>query len=499
MLKTAQDAPREKIKQRTVSGHTVIFFTICRYAVYGMVLIRGLLSAKFLGPQLLGTFGFLCLLLQYLAYSGLGLQFAVNVKLATDPDREHSRSISTALTLTAMIAAFLIAAGAFVQVFGLALFSKYSFARYATIVGFIGGATLLQQVYTNIYRVYGRLAKVAITESFSAVILLLAVFFFRSDALLGAMLAGMALSAAFALVLFTYGAPFQISLSLDSAWIRPLLSLGLPLLLYNASFYLIPMVAQTTISICYPVVAMGYYTFATSVASAILLGYNSVSWIAFPNILTKTRAELSDKDVLRTTDRVNILFGTGVFLTVFAGLLLLPALFALLPSYAPSQGTLMVLLLSQGVLESCFGYNCLAIARKRQMSVAKISLTCVLAVGCLSALSSSLGLSIIWVAVAVFLGSLLFNVLQARLGMKLVPSAEERFRPVLTFSTLVAVAICIGSVFLSRPTLGAAVGSIVFAVGNRERIHELWGMSKPFVAGILRGPKSNGVAIGERI
>jgi O-antigen/teichoic acid export membrane protein len=499
MLKASQDAPIEQTKRRAVSGNTVIFFTVCRYAVYGMVLVRGLLSAKFLGPQLLGIFGFLCLLLQYLAYSGLGLQFAINVKLATNPDTEHSHSISIALTLTVVIAAFLILAGAFVQVFGLPLFSKYSFARYATIVGFIGGATLLQQVYTNIYRVYGRLAKIAITESFSALMLLLAVFLFRSDALLVAMLVSMALAAAFALVLFTFGAPFVISLSLNRAWIKSLLSLGLPLLLYNASFYLIPMVAQTTISIHYPVVAMGYYTFATSVSNAILLGYNSISWIVFPNILTKTRSGLPDADVLRTTDRVNILFGTGVFLTVFAGLLLLPVLFAVLPSYAPSQGTLMVLLVSQGLLESCFGYNCLAIARKRQMSVAKISLTCVLAVGCLSALSSFLGLSFIWIAVAVFFGSLLFNLLQARLGMKLVPSAEEQFRPVLTFSTLAAVAICIGSVLLSHPTLGAAVGSIVFVVGNSGRVIELWNMCKPFVEGILCRPKSLEAAIEEHI
>lgn len=499
MPKTSQDAAAEETNRRTVSGNTVILFTICRYAVYGMVLVRGLLSAKFLGPQLLGIFGFLCLLLQYLAYSGLGLQFAVNVKLATDPDADHSSSISAALTFTALIAALLIIAGVLVQELGLPLFAKYSFANYATVVGFIAGATLLQQVYTNIYRVHGRLAKVAGTELFSALILLMAVFLFRSDALLMAMLAGMALSAAFALVLFTFRAPFKITLSLNSSWIKSLLSLGWPLLLYNASFYLIPMVAQTAISIHYPVVAMGYYTFATSVANAILLGYNSISWIVFPNILTKTRSELSDAEVLRTTDRVNILFGTGVFLTVFAGLVLLPALFAVLPRYSPSQGTLMILLLSQGLLESCFGYNCLAIARKRQMSVAKISMTCVLAVGCLSTLSGFLGLSFIWIAGAVFVGSLLFNVLQARLGGKLVPSAEEQFRPVLTASTIIALAICIASIPLSHPTLGAAVGSIVFVVGNRERVIELWDICKPFVGGIIFRPKSLDVAIEEQI
>jgi O-antigen/teichoic acid export membrane protein len=465
-------------------------------------MVRGLLAAKFLGPQLLGVFGFLSLMLQYLAYCGLGLQYAINVELATDPKADHQSSISVTLTLSALIALVLMIAGVAVQVFGLILFDKYSFHQYASVVGFTAGATVLQQVYTNIYRVYGRLAEVAISELFSAVVLIVVVFGFRAEALLSALLIGLALSAAFSIVLFMARAPFRLSLCLDQYWTRALLKMGLPLLFYNASFYLIAMVAQTVIGIYYSVIAMGYYTFAGSVANAILLGFNSISWVVFPNILARTRLDLPDDETLRTTDRVNVLFGTGVFLVVFAGLLLLPALFFVLPSYAPSYGALTILLLSQGLLSSSFGYNCLAIARRRQMAVAKISLGSVLVVGCLAVLFGMLKLPFLWVAVAVLLGSFVFTALQSRLGASLIVGGRERFRSILPFSTIVAIALCAGGVLVRHPFIGALGGSIGFVFGNRSRVFELLRLLKPYIAAIflLRSPQAAAVqepVIGE--
>ena len=192
-----------------------------------------------------------------------------------------------------------------------------------------------------------------------------------------------------------------------------------------------------------------------------------------------------DADAARTADRGNVLFGTGSFLVVFSGILSLPILFWILPSYTHSREPLVALLLSEAMLSGSFGYNSLAIARKKQMTVAKLSLLSVIFVG-ISAMAIGMNhLPFIWVAVAVLAGSVLFTVLQARLGHRLIGNLKHQMRPILPLGTIASVLLCLGGALLHHSSIGAVGGSLVFCIANRRRVQELWRVSEPHIRTLI--------------
>lgn len=464
---------------KQTSGVSAITFTICRYVTYAFSALRSLLVAKYLGPQLLGVMGFLLLIVQYLNYTGFGLPFALNVELATTPITSHSKSSSVALTLTGILSIGLILLGFVIRSAHLPLFAKYSFSRYALVVGVIAGLTLVQQVYTNIYRIYGKLFVIAGVEIFSALLLLSLTFLFRGQTLIAAMLGGLCASTSCAIVVFALRSPLAFSLSLDRTYVCKLLRLGIPLLIYNASMSLITMVAQTIVSIFYPLEAMGYYTFATSIANVALLGFSSIAWIAYPIILGKTHLDVPDEGAARITDRANVVLGTGVFLMVFAVVLGLPILFVILPNYAPARGAITVLLLSQALLMSSFGYNCLAIARHKQMAVAHISILSVLVVAVLATVVGTLHVDVIFIGVTVLAGSSFLTLFQARIGSKVLGGIK--LRPIVPVGSIASVTLCLAGTLAGYPITGGVLGAAVYLAGNKSRLLEVWNICRPYI------------------
>ncbi len=460
-----------------------LLFTACRYLVYVFLFARGMLAARFLGPRLLGIFGFQTLMLQYAAYAGLGIQFAVNVKLSISPESENSPVISTALSLTSLIGLLVLAVGVTIQALHLPIFTKYSFEHYATVVAAITAATMLQQVFTNIYRAYNQLAKIAIAEMLNAVLLLVLTLAFRGEALIEAVLIGLCISAVIANFLFLYRAPFKLSLRIERGNARYLLAAGIPLLIYNISFYLIMMAAQSVISIYYSIEAMGYYTLSSGIATAVLLGSNSIAWIAYPGILARTHSGVPDAEATRTTDRVNIIFGTGVCLLVFLAILFLPVIFHILPAYQRASGTVVILLLSQAIIAGCMGYNCLAIARNKELQVAGVSMVSVVVVITFAILAGMRHMDFVWVAISVLLGAIVYSILQARLGASLLHDRKS-LRSVLTIGTLVSIALCVAGTVFKHTFVGTSLGLVVFIITNFSQLHELYRFCLHYLNGI---------------
>lgn len=471
---------------RLLKNH-IVLFTASRYVGYAMQFVRGILVARLLGPQLFGIWGFLTLAQQYLSYTSFGLQYAVNVELATgapDPDKQ-TRLIGSALSATTLIVSGLALAGLGIQVGGVSLFEKYSFGRYALAVSLIAGLYHLQQLFANVYRVYGKLARIAAGELLSAGLPLLAALAFEGQALIEALLGALILAGVLSLALFVVRPPFKITFTFDRQHWKQLFAVGMPLLVYNVSFYLITVSGRTIISAFYSVETMGYYSLANTITSATLLGLNAVSWVVFPDILSRTRAGLPDDVVASVVRKVNDLYGTSVFLAVFGVILGLPALFSFLPQYRPAGGALSILLLSQAVLSVSFGYNCVAIARKEQLKVAGISLVAALVVTGLSLLAALANLPFVWIAIAVLAGSFIYALWQARLGARTLNQGQLRpgyLAEMLPWGSLVATLLFLVGSLTPYTTLAGVLGLAIFVLANRPKIARLWNLARPVVS-----------------
>jgi O-antigen/teichoic acid export membrane protein len=457
----------------------VLLFTANRYFSYGLQFLRGLLVARYLGIFYFGIWGFLMMIRQYLVYTSLGIEYAVNVELATDSkefDKNQEEIIHVALSGVVIIAGFLIIGGVAIQILNLPLFIKYSFSEYAIILFTYVGLIHIRQVLTNIYRVYGKLLQIGVSEFITATLPLIVAFFFRGQALIIALLAALIVSEIISVIVLIVGAPFRLSFSLLPGRIRGLISIGVPLLVYNIGFRLKMLTGRTIISAFFSVDSMGYYSFANTMTKATLLGLKAVGWVVYPDILSKTSNSIPDKAAADTIKKVNDLYGTAVILVVYVVIIVMPLLFLVLPEYKPVEETLGILLLSQAIESLSFGYNSAAVARKQTVQVAKNSWIAVAVVGICGSLVSFFNFDFLWVAVSILAGSLVFTILQVQLGSKVLHESDMKrsWSKVLPTWTILSFIVTILAVLRSQITIGAILGLIIFIITNSGKIINLF-------------------------
>lgn len=237
---------------------------------------------------------------------------------------------------------------------------------------------------------------------------------------------------------------------------------------------------RTIVSISYSVETMGFFAMANSITTATLLGLRAVIWVIFPRVLSKTRHGMPENEVATTVEKLNDHYGTAVFLVVFAMILSLPFLFLILPQYKPAENVLIVLLLTQAVLSVVAGYNAVAIARKKQLLVAAISLAAVGFIVIFGGVFAWLHWNYIWVALAMLGGGFLYTFLQAHLGSRLINktnSSREYLSSILPVGSLIAIALIIIGIFTGLPWLFSALGLLVFVLTRRHAIGRLLAFS----------------------
>lgn len=460
--------------------NSIFIFSVSRYLGYGLKVIRSILIAKFLGVYFFGIWGFLSLVQRYLLYTSFGLPNAVTVELSTEGfvhQEKQKQIIGVSLSFLFFVFILLTVAGLGIQLFEIPVSEKYKFSQFAIFVSVIIGLNHFNQLFANIYRVYKKLTRIIVGEQLHNILPLAAVLVFRGETLLVALLISLILSRAFAILIYMVKPPFLISLSLNLRQLRELLSIGVPLLIKNFSFYLITIAAHTIISIYYSIEEMGYYSLAYTITNSTLLGLNTVAWVIFPTILSKTSNNVPDEEVVATVGKINDLYNTSVFLFVYGVILSMPFLFMLLPNFKPASPVLYILLLSQALISVSFGYNSVAISRKKQLKVAQISIVAVIFVVSLSLMCALLKLQFIWIAFSVFVGTFVYTFLQSRLGASLLHKGKipsNYFQNMLPLGSLCAVLISLSFAFLDHTTLGGVLGFSIFAIANRSKLIYLW-------------------------
>ncbi|MEZ4711348.1 MAG: hypothetical protein R3A44_29400 [Caldilineaceae bacterium] len=406
-----------------VKSRDVLLYTISRYAGLIVLLLRGVLIAKYLGPTLFGIWGFVTLLQQYLAYTNLGIQHAATVELSNkninDPTWQ-SRLMANALGLTIILAAILILAGMIIHISNISIFAKYDFSHYAFLTLLIAALSHITTLFVSTYRIYGLIYRIAAFQFIDAILPLAALWFLPTPVLLPALLGTMVVSQIIGIILFLIRPPYRISFQFQRASVLHVIFIALPLLAYNASFNLITAIARTVLSTYYPVEIMGYYSLANSLTNAVLLGLRSIVFVLLPEVIHNTRPDLPDEIAGKAAYDVNVLYGISAFLLAYLLIIILPLLFYIIPDYQPAQNTVAILLLVQAVLSLSFGYNAAALSRGYQLTVAKLSCLALAIVGMLSLAIAYFQFEFYWIAVAVLIGSLIFTILQNRLGRRIL-------------------------------------------------------------------------------
>lgn len=454
----------------------VVFFTASRYLSYAVLFLRGLLIAKFLGPYFFGIWGFITLYQQYLSFTGMGIQYAVNTELALlDPALTARRNsvINSSFTLTGIIFLILMVVAFILQYFQIEIFKTEGSYKYVVLLFLIGALQHFRELFANIYRVFHQYGRIAAGELLIALVTLAVVFLFQDENLILALLISWAISLGLSVLLFLAKAPFKLTVSLDTKEVKSLLFIGVPLLLYSVSYYLMTLSSRTIISIFYDLDIIGYYTFAFNITNATLLGLNAASWVFYPVILAKLKQGTDERELHKTISRVNNLYGVAVVLIVYLCIICSPVFYLFLEKYEPASTALNILLLSQAILSIGFVFNTLAIAQKKHNQLALISLgSTALSTG-LSLVFASLEMHFVWLAISTLLSFLLFTVTLCLYGFKILKSNELNLLKFFPVSLQISMALFLIGNFSTYSHVFYFSGLSIFVWVNLENLREI--------------------------
>lgn len=433
-----------------VFGKEDVIFVFFRYLSFGIMGIRGLIFAYVLGPYFLGIYGYLMLYQQYLSYSNLGLQYSVNTEMALSLNEMARRKvINSALTGTAIIAGVLLIIFSVVFFLKIQLFPYKDSHRYVFILFCLTIFSNFQQIFVNYFRAIKRLRPILISELITAVSSLCVIPFYTGIDLINAIFFAWIISIFFSLLFFIKNYDYKISFGLSH--FQYLLKTGFPILIYVFSYYLMGLVVRSLIGSFYSVSVMGYFSFATNITTAIMLGIDTITWIIFPTLIGKLGDHTLDKGALSKyliefTNKLVIL----VIIIVSLSIASLPILFYFLPKYIPIEYSLVILLVNQIVFNSGFAFVSLCIARKMHTKMALISLISVIIGGIICFIFCHYKLQYIWLVVSNIIASLCFvNILIYFISKEFELSYKELIKSFDWFIQSIFILIIVASIFES--------------------------------------------------
>lgn len=465
----------------------ILLFTANRYFCYFLQFIRGMLVAKFLGPYFFGIWGFINLLLNYLSYTSFGIGFAVNVELSIKNKNDKEKTaviIGNSLLLTLFICLLLICIVTTIKLSGIDLFRSYSFSQYAFLVVIIACLNHITQVFANIYRAYGFLVRIAISELLLSILTFVCVFVFAGAELIEGLLFAMISSGIVSVIVYLIKSPIPIKWCIDSKTAKHLLAKGLSLLVYNVSFYLIMVTGRTIISIFYSVEEMGYFSLASSITSATLLGLGSITWALFPKYLWKLRSDIAVDEAKVIIRKITTIYSCFTYVIIFGAIMLSPLLFFYLPKYRPMAPVLNYLLLSQAILSSCIGYNSISISRNKQNAVAKVGVMAVVIVVIIGTAVAAFKLSFTLIALTILIAIIFYSILQTRVGKELVKEDTcliAVFKQILPFNFIIPILIIVVGNFVGYYNVTGFIGFVAFLMLNYKKIFYSFYESKRFL------------------
>jgi O-antigen/teichoic acid export membrane protein len=352
---------------RKALSNPAILYVISRYGTYIIQFLNSLFIAVYLGPYYLGVWGFISLVIGYVEQFNLGVSHSVNVIISVKNSDEHyvkkiiGNGVSMILCLSFILALFFL----FTKVGLIQIGNKYNFNTYIFLVAIISILTHLNGLLSTIFRVFGKIYAIAINQSLYPIILLFIIPFFRKESLLWAMLISNSIALIFSLVLYLFQSPVKIKPLFEWKIFKYIQIKGWHLFIYNTSFYLILLTTRTFISSNYTVTEFGYFTFSYSLANAVLLLLNSISFLVYPKLLNRF-ATLGNEQLRIILRNVRTAYISLSHLLIHFVIMFFPLFLFFFPAYSNSSSVFKLTALTVVLYTNSFGYQGVLIGKGKE-------------------------------------------------------------------------------------------------------------------------------------
>lgn len=386
-----------------------VLFTFFRYFGLGLQFIKSFLLAWILGPVYYGFIGYINLGIQYFAFSNLGVQLSLNIELSGDSlEKDKGITVFNAFFLT-LVNSIVFILFTYIFINNFYTISEQEFVNEYLVVFFLVVFLLnFSNIFKNIYRSYAQAKKIIFDENLFKIAPLFCVIFFEGKALILAVLLTLLISQVISNLIYIFDLPLKVNYTLSFDSIKILLRKGVSLMIYSLGFYLIIMLGQSFVGMFYDLEAMGYFSFAVSLAAAAFLGLNSFSYIIYSKIISKFKKIDNINENVLLFNEIKQTYSIVSFIILFISLLLSYILCLFLIKYQPAFSIILVLLVSQTLLNLTFTQNTLAISKNFHRILAVLTISIVLIQFILNVIIVNMNLTYNFISYSILLSSFLY-------------------------------------------------------------------------------------------
>ncbi len=360
---------------RKIITNKVILYLFSRYSTYLIQLITSIIIAVKLGPFYFGIWGFILLLINYFQITNFGISNSINILMVQYKNDNHKVNdfVKTSFFLISILCFVVIIIAFYYYFFGIPFFSKYKIGNLFYFVCLIAIMSYFNYLLLTIYRVRNRLFEIAFFQSIIPLLVFIFVFLFKEDILLKSLIIAYLLGHFLSLILFLKGKTLPKNGNIKIKYASVIINKGFYLFIYNLCFYLIIISSKTLISIFYSVEEFGFFIFSYTLANAVMLLLEAISFLVFPKIVDR----LNSDDPINVVNNINVIRSNYVTLAhgfVYLALIFYPLFIILVPKFQEAYLSTCLLSLTVLLYTNAFGYNTYLLARNYEKVVSKISL-----------------------------------------------------------------------------------------------------------------------------
>ena len=272
------------------------FFVITKYIVILLNFIRSIIIASSLGPNSLGEYAILVIILEYFYYTNLGIFFSMTKEVSINIDQKGKQEyvkkiINNTVSFQSINSIFVLAF--FALFFGFEYYGFFQIEIFNTnYLFYILTLGIIYQAKSFIFsylRLYDRINEMVKIEFFSSLFVFLGIYFFVDDFGLDAIFLISIIVNLFVLIPYIKKiSNFKFILELKI--VQVLIYVGLPLLLFNFLSLMITTIDRIMINqlVSSNREALGIYHLGYLLSFGVMTAFNSVIFLLLPKTDTLT-------------------------------------------------------------------------------------------------------------------------------------------------------------------------------------------------------------------
>ncbi|SDY66499.1 Na+-driven multidrug efflux pump [Proteiniborus ethanoligenes] len=446
-------------------------YSIIKYFALAFALLKDLVNAKVLGPELLGVYGNLFLLFTYLTYTDFGILHSMNREypLATKNNKENANNILyTTFSFLIIISLILL-----LLMITFTIFIDEKYVRlsnhYFVIVGLWAITEQFTKYYINYFRLKGNYSAINKIEIIKNIFSFFLVVFLINKFKVYGIIISMVISGSLCVI---YGIRMSepIKLYIDKKILKSLLSVGIPLLIYNLGFYILSTIDRIMIIKYLSTKDLGYYTLSNQLTNATLMFITSILFLQYPNAIIYLNNKNSSKEeswnyIKKYTEYVEIF---GVILIIFGLVIIHPFIHLLMRQYIYSIDIYIVLVF--GVIFSRIYYfaNAYIVSNNQQNILIVLQVLAALIAILLNFIAIEFEYGILGIAIATSIVNIIYSVLQFYIANRMLEikngliESFKRLNRIIIFSLYSIALLLIGFNYLIYTLLVISMGIYLY-------------------------------------